>query len=254
MSIRRGLRKISELPAAGALGAAIMEVEIAGLPYQTGVGDMASVLQFTEERPSVPSPYDDEFDASTLDPKWTQTGGAASDFELQFSRLLGVSATQAVLQQNMALTHPLRIVCGIDGNNIGAAYTGVKLVLQGVTKGLHFGIDGGVDGNQRRLAALRLSNLGVYEVDLQTLAITTAVGVGGSHVAAEQLTMIVDATNVYCYYGPLGAAPKVWYTYARSNLGTLASFSVGAGNGYSVRWFRVDRATTQSAFPLDWAG
>lgn len=231
-----------------------MEVEIAGEGYQTGVGDMASVLQFTEERPSIPSPYDDEFDESTLDPKWTQTGGSSSDYAIQFSRLLGISATQVVLKQDMALTHPLRIVCGIDGNNIGAAYTGVKLVLQGVTKGLHFGIDGGSDGNQRRLAALKLSNTGVYESDLQVLAITTAVGNGGSQVSAEQLTMIIDSTNVYCYYGPLGAAPKVWYTYARSNLGTLNSFSIGAGNGYSLRWFRVDRATTQTAFPLDWAG
>jgi len=247
MTMRRGVRRISELPQAVSLGGAIQEVEgVDGVGYQTPLGSAVSILAVTEERPVTPSPYDDEFDTG-INALWTYRTGSSANWTQSFSRLLGLGSFE--LKQQPALASPMRLRLGIAGSP-SVAYAGCSLTLQGLTKGTYIALDGGTGGTDRRINVGRLSAAGAWEADLST----NSSGYQSNQAPNNlELQMLIDATNVNFYVGELGS-PKYFYQYARSNLGTLSYFTVSCSLGMSLRYFRFDRATTAAAFPLAWAG
>lgn len=252
----RGMvRPISDLAAAGAVPSGdLVEIEHAGAARKATVAalGLSSVYSTLEERPAVPSPYDDEFDAATVDPKWTVLVGSPSDYTVQFSRLL-VSGTLVSLKQPMVLTNPLRIRLGFQGWAPNNGYVGAGVLLQGVTKGINTVVDNANTGTSRRVAVQRMSSTGVYEADLVVTTYDTndAQTARANHYL--ELLLLVDNTNVTVSLGPLGS-PKALYAYARTNLGALASVTVYGNEGMSLKWFRLDRATKGYQFPVDWAG
>lgn len=210
-----------------------------------------SIYAAMEDRPTVASPYDDEFDASTLDGKWTQTTGSASDYVLSRSRLLAVNSI--VLEQAITLGDPMRLMLGIRGNGTVTAYSGVGLVIVGGTKCLRLVTDTTSTGTARRFGTQRLSAARAWEADLSMESTAGSILQSDREQADQVLTITIDATNLYSSFGGLGSG-RIFSTVARAVVGTLNSIYVDVSAGWSLRWFRVDRATTHYAFPLDWAG
>lgn len=210
-----------------------------------------SIYAAMEERPTVVSPYDDEFDATTLDGKWTQTTGSASDYVLSRSRLMAVGSS--VFEQSITLADPMRLMLGIRGNGTAAAYSGVALVLTGATKCLRLFTDAGAAGSSLRRGTQRLSAARAWEADLTVESTSGSILQSSREQQDVVLTMVVDAANVTSSIGGLGGG-RAFTTITRATLGALSAIYIDIMAGFSLRWFRVDRATTHYALPLDWAG
>lgn len=253
MTMRRGLRHISELPSAVSLGGAIQEVEVNGVGYQTPLGSAISILAVTEERPTTPSPYDDEFDGPAISAEWTQTAGTAADYDIQFSRAL-IKGTNVELRQSLAgLTNPLRIVFGFNGIQATSGWVGASMTLRGASKWLRMVVDDNNVATNRRVALQRLSNVGAWEADFWTTVYANNEATIAVYNTDLEFRIIVDGTNATVYFGA-PRNPRGLSLMARATLGALDAIVVQGNMGMSLDYFRVDRATTAYAFPLAWAG
>lgn len=215
-----------------------------------GAGWERSARVIIEERPSVPSTYDDEFDATSMDAKWTFFAGSSSNLTFSRSRILS-NGTVHVTQSVSGLTHPLRVRGAFRGNG-NAIAQGCNVIIQGVTKWVYFGID--VPGaSQRRAVAKRYSNTGVYEADLFASTYATGINSGTMAPMVMVINLVIDSTNINFYMGPLGSEAFI-VSVARSVVGSLDKIAIQIVANWSCDWFRVDRATGPYNFPLDWAG
>lgn len=215
-----------------------------------GTGWERSVRTILEERPGTPSTYDDEFDATSMDAKWTFFAGSSSNLTFSRSRILS-NGTVHCTQSISGLTHPLRVRAGFRGN-ANAIAQGCNVIVQGLTKWLYFGLDVPV-ANQRRAVIKRYSNAGVYEADLATSGYAANISSGAQAPLVIVVTLIIDSTNINMYLGPIGSE-ALFGTVARSVCGTLDKLAIQIVANWSCDWFRVDRATSPYDFPLAWAG
>lgn len=215
-----------------------------------GTGWERSARTIIEERPGTPSTYDDEFDATSMDAKWTFFAGSSANLTFSRSRILS-NGTVHVTQSISGLTHPLRVRGAFRGNG-NAIAQGCNVIIQGVTKWVYFGID--VPGaSQRRAVAKRYSNTGVYEADLFASTYATGINSGTMAPMVIVINLVIDSTNINFYMGPLGSEAFI-ASVARSVVGSLDKIAIQIVANWSCDWFRVDRATSPYDFPLAWAG